>query len=872
MTQMIDTFVTSEIYSDFDGSCGDGDDGDDDDSGGSRTTQINDSMSIYRLQNSIGITENHCKGSLFAINNVLKVLHEINTDFQDVTGRTNSLMLNCEILLEQQYTFQQTVEALRRTLVPFDDIEVVADLLGIPFDVNRNGYKHTDFNKSAQNTLAGSLDPRSPEFKDILNRLAQAAIYLKTHLDIFDSNRYNHWLEKLENRASSLVGRAMRVVLENASKQCHEFYDQNRYSTKTNLSSNDVPIESLPLYQKFRGLSFRLRELCALLLKGAFAEALALNLNDGALLCAKRKSNDSKFKNSPFATERDIAVIAEVKKDYVLLRNELLRPFIKETWLNSVRAASAVDNMGSINNGSLDLLKVLEEMNEINFAHVSIKSANPIFPVSLCLGIRLAFSMMLRITQLELQLFESLFALHPLMKETSPNKGADCEDAHFLRSNGDFSFLEVNIIVEQVINGIKDFLRPLIIRESSIDELCRVIAALSEDVRSQILVMSVPSSLLHLLIDGLNGIVNDAKERLSYCAEMCIRQEVQLFEPLPSQLAYPDILDDCLTNKETGGVCNSAQNSSISVSEVYNTWYPPMRSTLSLLSKLFGVVQQAVFEDFARRAIDLCVTVLKKGSDAIKRSRPGIHGDLFLVRHCLMLREQLAPFELCMKATEKFLDFSTTGDALQNLIGNTRSILRFDRNNGFLRLARSGLPRMYEMQIDAKKELDDALKVACFSFQRCAVKLLLGNMDTFLAKVTAFVGEIPLLNSDDNGADNSTMSAGLDKHQRTTPLLTVASNLKNQAFVRPDRIKDLLESVQVVLLQRVPDLKLMMKLYIDNGVARNILLKPILHDFEVATLKMECIISSCIDDGKIRRDLEHILETISSMVQNDLLR
>jgi hypothetical protein len=34
-------------------------------------------------------------------------------------------------------------------------------------------------------------------------------------------------------------------------------------------------------------------------------------------------------------------------------------------------------------------------------------------------------------------------------------------------------------------NTTRDFLRPFIIREASVDELCRVIAALSEDVRSQ---------------------------------------------------------------------------------------------------------------------------------------------------------------------------------------------------------------------------------------------------------------------------------------------------------------------------------------------------------------------------------------------------
>lgn len=50
---------------------------------------------------------------------------------------------------------------------------------------------------------------------------------------------------------------------------------------------------------------------------------------------------------------------------------------------------------------------------------------------------------------------------------------------------------EVNSIVEMVASTTRDFLRPFIIREHSVDELCRVIAALSEDVRSQMLGMFV---------------------------------------------------------------------------------------------------------------------------------------------------------------------------------------------------------------------------------------------------------------------------------------------------------------------------------------------------------------------------------------------
>ena len=169
---------------------------------------------------------------------------------------------------------------------------------------------------------------------------------------------------------------------------------------------------------------------------------------------------------------------------------------------------------------------------------------------------------------------------------------------------------------------------------------------------------------------------------------MRIRQEVQMFTPLPSHIAYPDILEEYTksntrtttsttdlhsittsTTATTATTNTPTTTTSTTVHDIYQTWYPPMRHTLSLLSKLYGVVEHSVFDDFARRAINLCISALRKGSDGIRRAHPGLHADLFLVRHLLMLREQLSPFELKLTSLEKKLDFTSTTEALQALLG-----------------------------------------------------------------------------------------------------------------------------------------------------------------------------------------------------------
>jgi hypothetical protein len=62
-------------------------------------------------------------------------------------------------------------------------------------------------------------------------------------------------------------------------------------------------------------------------------------------------------------------------------------------------------------------------------------------------------------------------------------------------------------------------------------------------------------------------------------------------------------------------------------------------------------------------------------------------------------------------------------------------------------------------------------------------------------------------------ADAASGGQTLAQDANAVPLLPAAdrARLKNQSFVRPERIKEVLESVQSVLMQRVPDLKAVMK-------------------------------------------------------------
>lgn len=677
----------------------------------------------------------------------------------------------------------------------------------------------------------------------MLQKLSTALQFVREHPEIYEAEKYRTWLDRLHTRAMSLVGRAMRDLLDNAAKRCREIIQQKSLTRGESKLLEEQPIESLPIYQKFRGLSYRMKELVAVL----HSSGIDKSAGGDSQYSSPRPSSYGGSKGP------EQGVLLEVKQAYTVLRVELLLPFIKEAWIASLSLARSQSSVPSSLGSGTNLASIVEESKGMNTQSVSRSAAAPALTaaqqqqyLSLSVALRHVFATLIRVAQLEHQLFESLFQQDSQKgasngsTSTSPRAvningngiGYSLQKVSSFRNNGASNdqaaaISELVEVVENVANATRDFLRPLIIKESSVDELCRVISVLSEDMQAQITVLPVPSSLIKMLLSSLEITVNDAKERLTYCAETKLRQDVQLFVPFPSHLSYPDILESYEEKKKQPN--NDGQSSSqMQQQEVYLTWYPPMRQTLSLLSKLYQVVAPPVFEDFARRSIEMCVDSLRTGADGVRRRGVAIHGDLFLVRHLMILREQLVPFEIRLQSTEKQLDFTSTGQALTDFMQFSRNILRFDQSNGFLLFAQQGMPSMHELQTDAKKELDTALRKACLAFKEGTTKMFAAPLDGMLAKVAAFLGtEIPyesLVNvdrdvNDDNNSDPSPSNGGgqqkgLKRHgNMKVPTLApeLRNTLKGQSFVRPERIKECLEQVQHLLTQRLPDIKEMIK-------------------------------------------------------------
>lgn len=250
-------------------------------------------------------------------------------------------------------------------------------------------------------------------------------------------------------------------------------------------------------------------------------------------------------------------------------------------------------------------------------------------------------------------------------------------------------------------------------------------------------------------------------------------------------------------------------------------------------------------------------------------------GSLFLVRHLLVLREQLIPFDVRLQGSERRLDFGPTGEALSTLRGSLQDALKFNRSNGLLRFAREGLPQMQESLHDVQGELDRVLKSACGQLRDAALKMLVGtDLDGLLAKVEAFAGEIPVnyaqASALGGGGEAGTLAAGRAPALPSLPA-EVAATLRAQAFLRPERLLVVFTEAQQAVEHTLPELKRLMALFIDSPVARAILLKPVQQGLDVQKSKMMSVVAACIDHGQNRRDIETLVAVIHDRIISELV-
>ncbi|KAK9697401.1 hypothetical protein RND81_08G036100 [Saponaria officinalis] len=352
-------------------------------------------------------------------------------------------------------------------------------------------------------------------------------------------------------------------------------------------------------------------------------------------------------------------------------------------------------------------------------------------------------------------------------------------------------------LIDPLCTHLYDTLRPKFIHEMNLDFLCELVDVLKVEVLGEQL--SRRSESFAGLRPTFERILADVHERLTFRARTHIRDEISNYLPVNEDLDYPAKLEQNPDVKEE-------DESSDEIQDVFKTLYPPLEKTLSLLSKLYRSLEAGVFTGLAQEAVEVCSLSIQKASKLISQRSSPMDGQLFLIKHLLILREQIAPFDIEFSVTHKELDFSHLLEHLRRLLRGQASLFDWSRSSS---LARTFSPRVLESEIDAKKELEKILKVTCEEFIMSVTKLVVDPLLSFVAKVTAV--KVSVSSGNQNQKHGSVMS----------------KPLKEQAFATTEKVAELLQKVSSAMQQELPRVVEKMKLYLSNPSTRTILFKPI---------------------------------------------
>ncbi|XP_050363427.1 conserved oligomeric Golgi complex subunit 3 [Argentina anserina] len=367
-------------------------------------------------------------------------------------------------------------------------------------------------------------------------------------------------------------------------------------------------------------------------------------------------------------------------------------------------------------------------------------------------------------------------------------------------------------LIDPLSTYLYDTLRPKLIHETNIDSLCELVDILKVEVLGEQL--SRRSESLAGLRPTLERILADVHERLTFRARTHIRDEISNYLPLDEDLDYPAKLEKAATDE--------LETTSDDENLVFKTWYPPLEKTLSCLSKLYRCLEPEVFTGLAQEVVEVCSISIQKASKLIaKRSSP-MDGQLFLIKHLLILREKIAPFDIEFSVTHKELDFSHLLEHLRRILRGQASLFDWSRTTS---LARTLSPRVLESQIDAKKELEKSLKATCEEFIMSVTKLVVDPMLSFVTKVTA-------------------VKVAMSGSQNQKAEMVMAKPLKDQAFASPDKVAEIVQKVSTAIHQELPVVMMKMKLYLQNSQTRTILFKPIQTNIVEAHVQVQSLLKA----------------------------
>jgi hypothetical protein len=344
-------------------------------------------------------------------------------------------------------------------------------------------------------------------------------------------------------------------------------------------------------------------------------------------------------------------------------------------------------------------------------------------------------------------------------------------------------------LLEAVADIFYKALRPVVLACDSVDFLREMADCLQMDILEPHQQGRTKRDLAPVLA-AVFRLHKDVQEKLIFRVQMCIRNEIKGYQISSADLNYPDVFFALDPDRAEEPSAAAREGGAQEPPRGFQSgWFPTMQWTLEILAKIYRVLEMPTFQGLAQEAVDLCIASLKQASQMIgQRALPSTSGglgplvqlmdsQLFLVKHLLVLREQVAAFECDLVANEKYFNFSNVWEALHLKLPD-----------GLLGILK---PKLHMTQIDSKKDMEAELKAAC--------ELLITNLTAHLTQpLAAWNTQI----------DDFLKRAGSDR-----------ASLKDQPFMAPGHLEEIIGAFLSGVRERVPFAAAHIRLYLSASGA-----------------------------------------------------
>uniref|UniRef100_A0A182RWW8 Conserved oligomeric Golgi complex subunit 3 n=1 Tax=Anopheles funestus TaxID=62324 RepID=A0A182RWW8_ANOFN len=456
-----------------------------------------------------------------------------------------------------------------------------------------------------------------------------------------------------------------------------------------------------------------------------------------------------------------------------------------------------------------------------------------------CALVRSACAFMVHICQDEHRLFYQFFAKHSA---------------------------QLIIYMEGLCTILYDTLRPYIIRIDHLETLAEICSILKVEMLDEHVSYSPES--LEAFAKIVYQLLQDVQERIGFRAQNYLESDIRNYRPSAGDLAYPEKLEmmesialslqenqhappqlrraDSRSSIASGMSLASLDTTPSTIdpalkvragnspADMHGMWYPTVRRTLVCLSRLYRCIDKSIFQSLSQQALAHCIHSVSTAASQIAQNRTTIDGELFEIKHLLILREQIAPFRVDFTAKETSLDFSKVRTAAYELLQKRKQLFSLGSNNALLEFLLDGTPQVREQLLDSRKDVDRQLKMVCETFITDATKQLVGPVLTFIE-----AAQNHLRNQPGGGKTAAVASAGTaaaSSGQSTGMALRMAP------FAAPQQISSIIQECLRNIKSKLTGLQRSMQLYLANKDTEFILFRPIRNNIIGSFVKLEQIL------------------------------